>query len=270
MHDIIIFCKSFTPDLERFKRLHASLVVHNKDAIPFYLCVSRDEVQTFKDAVGTDGIHYITDQEITGRNYIQTWALQQLVKFQFHRQNICKNYFWIDSDFTFLRDFHRSDLLFRDDIPFTVLYDARPMLECELIRDPAIRDDAQRVADMAQVAGLFRKIQDFFGRNGPAYHYGAPALWSVKVMAALEAHLLERGMTFEDALHYGPFEMQWYGEFLLTSGLIPVVPRRYSLNISREAEFARLQELGITREVLARHYLAVNFNARHIDRMGFD
>ncbi len=270
MQDIVIFCKTFTPDLERFKRLHAGVLAHNKDNIPFYICTSQDETATFKDAVGTDGATFITDQEVTGRNFIQSWALQQLVKLQFHKIGICKNYFWIDSDFMILRDFYRKDFLFRDDIPFTVVYDAEPMLDFELIRKPSIHVDKTRRRHYDEIVAYFSKIQAFFNRNGPAFHYGAPALWSSRVVAALEAHLLERGLPFDAMLHYAPFEMQWYGEFLLSTQMIPVVPRRYSFNVSREEEYQRMRDLGVTKEMLAEHYLAVNFNARHIERGDFD
>jgi hypothetical protein len=270
MHDVIIFCKTFTPDLERFKRLHAGIMAHNKDNIPFYICTSRDETATFKNAVGTDGVEYITDQEITGRNFIQTWALQQLVKLQFHRLNVCKNYFWIDSDFVILKDFYRCDFLFREDTPFTVVYDAEPMLDFELIRKPSIMSQDIRREHYAEIVGYFGKIQAFFNRNGPPLHFGAPALWSNRVVAALEAHLQERDLPFDAMLHYAPFEMQWYGEFLLTNQIIPVIPRRYSFNISKEEEYEKMVSLGIGKEALARHYLAVNFNARHIERSDFD
>ncbi|MEQ1879934.1 MAG: hypothetical protein ABL878_03085, partial [Burkholderiales bacterium] len=64
MQTLSLFCKSYLPDLERAKNLVESIRSFNRDQIPFYLCVPRNELATFKKRLGEESVLWITDEDV--------------------------------------------------------------------------------------------------------------------------------------------------------------------------------------------------------------
>jgi hypothetical protein len=258
-----ILCKSYLHDLERCSRLMDSVRRHNVDSVPVYLCVPQDDRLRFEARIGRQGVTYLSDEDVTRQAGPQSWVSQQLVKLGFARAELAENYLWIDSDFEIVRDFCEGEFFAYDGIPCTVVSEARrdPFLARFLGGDPG---DIECTKMLEGVFDSYRKIRDWFGRRGPLFFFGAPAIWSTRVVRALEDHVLARGLDFRAMLALAPYELCWYGEFLLRERTIPLVPRSgLSLCFTRDEQYRRFLTAGFTLDEFARAgYLAVNFASK--------
>ena len=68
---------------------------------------------------------------------------------------------------------------------------------------------------------------DLFGRKGVVYDFGPdPIIWSTKVWKSLfENYIKVNNLTFADLIKFDPSEFTWYGEWLLHSKEIRLMPR---------------------------------------------
>jgi hypothetical protein len=263
MDEIAIFCKSYRRDLDRCAGFVESLFRHNRDELPFYLSVPARDRRRFEARLGTGRIRYLADEEVMGSEISQSWVTQQLVKLRFARLGLAHNYVWFDSDFVMLRDFSGDELFAYPGVPYTVVFEARSDVYYErMLGEPEADPEYARM--LAGVSAAHAVVRDWFGRTGPLYFYGAPAIWSCQVVQALEVFLRERGSSFEAMLARAPYEMSWYGEFLLAHRTIPVVPRgSLAVCFTRDQQYERFLAHGFTLEAFAaRGYLAANFAAK--------
>src|SRR5665647_915757 len=130
MKDIVLYCKSYSRDVQRAKRLVASVFRFNVDNLPFYLSCPSADLPLFRRIIDRKEVIFLTDEEIVAKNpYIDQNDLnalagglsQQIVKSEFWRLGIAENYLCIDSDAYFIRDFNKSDFLTPDGQPYTVM-----------------------------------------------------------------------------------------------------------------------------------------------------
>jgi hypothetical protein len=262
---IVAFCKSYAPDLERCAQLVKSFRRHNRDLNALYLSVPAQERTLFRDRLGSEGIEYLSDEEIVGGTVGQSWESQQLVKLSFGLLDIAENYFWIDSDFVIIRDFDKSEFFAFPGIPFTVAWELRSNLfQRRLLGGIDMEEDTEHVQMIAKVRAAITVIRDTFNRQGPLLCYGAPAIWSAKVVRALAETARGNGVNFERMLGIAPFELTWYGEFLMASRTIPVIPRdNMALHFTRDYEYQNFLKAGWTMADLAEEgFLAVNFASK--------
>jgi hypothetical protein len=260
---LALFCKSYRGDLERCARLVESIRKHNRDGLPCYLSVPARDREAFVQALGTEGIEFLADEDVMGGSVAQTWTSQQLVKLRFARLELARTIVWFDSDFAVIRDFDRHEFLAYDDVPYTLFADfRRSLFQDSILGDPA--DDSQYARMLAGLERPFSIIRDTFERRGPLYFFGPPVIWSTAVVAALERWAVERGLGFEMLLSIAPFELNWYGEFLFAKQTIPVVPRiDPAFHFTRDWELQRFHERGFRiSDLAARGFLAVNFASK--------
>jgi len=114
MNDLVLLCKSYRNDFQRVVRLAQSVARHNRDQLPFYLSVPRSDQDLFADLCREHGIVMVCDEEILELTFACGQAreaelpgnvLQQVVKVEFWRLGLCRNFVVIDSDSYFIRDF---------------------------------------------------------------------------------------------------------------------------------------------------------------------
>ncbi len=108
MNDIVLYCKSYHKDIERVKILLNSIEQYNIDNIPFYISVPSQDISLFKNTLGTENYTLIEDELIANNS---GWAGQQVVKAQFWKLGLTKNYLCLDSDSIFIKPFFKSDFL---------------------------------------------------------------------------------------------------------------------------------------------------------------
>lgn len=261
MEKLVIFCKSYAPDMLRARRLAESVARFNRDAIGLVISVPRQDLAAFTDCFGTIPCRFVTDEEIldlTRAAYgppprlFPTHLLQQLLKLEFWRLELAENYLWIDSDSYFIRPFGREDFLSGDGNPYLVQHDNADLLEfADRLGNRKI------VTDFTEMAEQFRA---WLGRQGPLYAFGpSPLPWSSRVLRHLaEEYLRPQHLTIYQLLERYPCEMHLYGEYLHHCRLIPIVPRGPLFKVFHYSEqFYESQALGESEYGFSHDYLGL-------------
>ncbi len=260
-YNIVLFCKSYGKDMLRARRMAESVQRFNADNIPLYVSVPATDLNNFQQCFGNIPCHFITDEEILSKacqvygplpKNFPSDLLQQLIKLEFWRMGFCENYFWLDSDAYFIKTFRRENFFHDEATPYTVQHLAQDLLGfAARTKNKKITRDFQKMAT---------RIQKLFHRSGPLYDFGcSPLLWSCRVLKSLEEDYLKPGnKTIFALLQEYPCEMQLYGEYLLFSKKIAVVPIDPFFKVYHYAEqFFEDQTQGESESSLAKKYLGV-------------
>lgn len=260
MPRLVIFCKSYKPDMLRVRRLAQSIALYNQGAIPFYISVPASDRAVFVEHFRSYPCHILTDEDVIAKSQemygpipstFPLHLVQQLVKLEFWRMGLAEHYLWIDSDSYFIRNFTEQDF-FRDGIPLTVMHEKTELFDfMEQWGNYKVRTDFQ---------SNVRRIQQLFRRVGPDYDFGpSPVLWSADVLRSLsDAFIRPRGLTIYEILEQFPVEITLYGEYLLSlreSVFHPCPP--FFKVFHYQEQFLDAQEKGEWDYSLAQCYLGV-------------
>jgi hypothetical protein len=262
MATFVLYCKSYAGDLKRVQRLWLSIEKFNCDRIPFFVSIPKADRALFEAAIGRhEGLIWVNDEDIVLANpraSLESYRIwdgrlsQQVVKSEFWRYARCDAYLCIDSESEFIRDFFTSDFLTEEGHPYTVMHQAKELLQL------ATNKGIQRVADDFHQGSA--EIKAIFGRKGPDYDFGpTPVIWAASVWRDLDdAYLKPQNKTLWDAIAENPSELRWYGEALLQFQSVPLRPveplfRVYHYNW----QWHTLRRLGETIEKLKGEYLGV-------------
>jgi len=261
MKDIVLYCKSYSRDVQRAKRLVESLFRFNADNLPFYLSCPSADLPLFRSVIGREEVIFLADEEIVAKNpsinqndlnALAGGLSQQIVKSEFWRLGIAENYLCIDSDAYFIRDFNKNDFLTPHGQPYTVMNES---LELRLFGTIHQHAKIARNRDTECKA-----IMAIFGRTGRQYDFGPlPVVWNRRVWADLtEKFLTPRGMNFLDAIKLFPSEMRWYGEALLKFKSIELWPVETLFRCYHyEQQFLDAKKSGENDDSLNQIYLGV-------------
>lgn len=259
MHDIIIFCKSYRGDIERFAVLHRSILRHNPENIPFYAVVPQDDLQLFRGRFSQD-VTFLADDDVVDISIAgQNWIGQQLVKFNFYKCKIAKNFLVVDSDFFFIKDVLKSDLLVNSDTPFTVISSKENFLQ-GILR----KDDDEYVSMLNNVLSLMGRAKTHMKRSGPDLYFMPGPIWSSKVLEDMENKMMiPNNFSYYDILRYCPFENNWYGEWALASQCIPIVPiEPLFKEYVREKFVEEDKNRGVNLKILSRFYHGISLSSK--------
>lgn len=262
MTEIALLIKSYSGDFEYAERLIDSIRVHNVESIPTFLVVPRSDLAQFQPLV-TPGVtlleeellaEHLVHQETAG--FRPGYINQEIIKLAFWELGLTDNYFCVDSDAVFIRDFTRTDLMAEPGIPFTFLTEDRELqVEPNYYQDTWI--NRQKSLD---------KIRDAVGYQGPwMLTVHGHAVFSSKALTSFKNDFLEpRGWGYRDALALSPYEPTWYNTWLLHSRPIKIVAREPIVKTFHNS----IQHLdyvlqGVGTEDLARGYIAVVVNSNY-------
>ena len=261
MESIVLYCKSYSGDVLRARRLALSLEKYNADGIPFYLSVPEADMPLFQEHMPKGKIIYVCDEEIIKANpkhgieHIRSLPggiSQQIVKSDFWRLNLCENYVCLDSDNEFIREFHKTDFLAPDGHPYTVITEGKEFLEFSArYHLPKVPVNFQKDSTL---------VQELFGRTGRAYSFGIPPLvWSRRVWISLEEHVLNpRGQSLADLIVQYPHELRLYGEALLKYRAIQLWPcEDIFKNYLYQSQYFHDKKRGITVDIISKNYLGI-------------
>ena len=262
--NISIFCKSYRNDLDRAVAMVESVQRFNRDSLPLYISVPKDDLGLFQDQIGMGDVVWLSDEDIVGVNpaidqnvyrALPGHISQQIVKAEFWRVNPNENCLCVDSDSRFIRDFYTRDFLSEEGHPYTILHEGKPFLEFSLAH--GIQETELYFETMSQ------DMRKCFGRRGPSYSYNPfPVIWSRKVWSALAEKLEAEGGNILDAIVAHPYESSWYGETLLKYRPIPLLPKEpiFKAYLYLE-EYEHDRKLGVDETALARFYLGVVYQS---------
>jgi hypothetical protein len=265
MLNFVLYCCTFRKDLLRTVRLAESIRKHNKNKIPFYISIPADDVELFKEYLKEFDVIIFDERDIFVANpkldiqklySIRGGLRQQVIKSEFWRLGISKNYLVLDSDCIFIRDFDESDFLAKDDVPYSIIHEGRDVLQATKRFGPKkIREHF--LADR-------EPIKAALSRTGLTYDFGyAPFLWSSRVWESLDTnYLTPNGMNFLDAVLLCGSEFTWYGESLVNFRAIPIYPREQLFkHYHYEHQLWADQVLGYKEKMLAHDYLGVVYQS---------
>lgn len=265
MLNFVLYCCTFRKDLLRTVKLAESIRKHNITHIPFYISVPAEDVELFKEYLqGYEAIIF-DEKDIFIANpmldieklySIRGGLRQQVIKSEFWRLGISKNYLVLDADCIFIRDFDEADFLVKDDVPYSIIHEGRDVLQAtERFGPKKIRQHF--LADR-------EPIKAALNRTGVTYDFGyAPFLWSGKVWESLDInYLTPNGMNFLDAVLLCGSEFTWYGESLVNFRAIPIYPREQLFkHYHYEHQLWADQVLGYKEKILAHDYLGVVYQS---------
>lgn len=250
--------------MERAVVMANSVRKFNRDGLPLYISVPKEDLEQFKSRVGTNDVIWLSDEEIIASNpqidmddYLSLpgHISQQIVKAEFWRVNPNENCVCIDSDSRFISDFFTSDFLSSEGYPYTILHEGKSFLQFCMTN--GIQETDMYFEQMSQ------DMKDYFGRQGPSYSYNPfPVIWSRKVWLALDARLKEDGINILDAIVDHPYESSWYGEALLKYKSIPLLPKEpiFKAYLYLE-EYEHDKSMGMNEGILAKYYLGVVYQS---------
>ncbi|WP_445475050.1 DUF6492 family protein [Methanococcoides methylutens] len=263
MHKIAILLVTYIGDLEYVDRLIPSYKLHNRDEIPLYIVAPSSDIKAFEKFVG-DNIELLMYESITSelvhdngvRGIRPGYINQEIIKLAFWEKGLCENYFCMDSDGEFIRDFFISDFMYDDDTPFTILVE-----DNELAVEPAYYEKY-----WIEREKLIRLIQNEIGlvdRRMLTCH--GFAILSCKVLESLHRkYLLPNNLTYQDILKIAPYEFSWYNMWLQKDKAISIEFREPIVKIfHHKNQHLEYLQKGITLDDIARGYLGVVINSNY-------
>ncbi|MBU3590754.1 hypothetical protein ICN11_01795 [Polynucleobacter sp. 78F-HAINBA] len=265
MNNFVLYCKSYSRDFLRLKRLLESVKRHNVDHIPFYISTPASEKALLEEVIGKVDYDWVADEEIVATNpradlvkyrEMPGGLSQQIVKAEFWRLGLAENYLCLDSDSKFVRDFKQSDFVTDANVPYTVLHQNKELFQLATNRghhkvEHDLRVEAERV-------------QKLFNRVGPHFYCApAPFNWSAKVWQSLDQEYLQpKSISIWDLITPEHPESLIYGEALMKYCAIPLIAieplfRTYHY----DWQYFLMKRLGETEAKLAKHYFGVIYQS---------
>lgn len=233
-YDFAVLNKSFKRDLERSVILYKSFEKYfvNAENTPFFIVIPSKDwklfLDKFRDLESRKEIkilpQFMTEQEIFQRCDDEDVSdhgnvAQQVVKLCFGSTRIAKNYLMMDSDNYFLKEFNPK-ILFKNGEPRTISWklpksvvEDNKNINLTCAYDPILRNyDKMSAYDMH----MFMK--DLFGDKNSKPHgfVISPFLFNSDSLFRMKEFIHKKGgYKISHLIKMIPYEMQWYGEYVL-------------------------------------------------------
>lgn len=265
MEDLVLYCKSYRKDFLRLKRLLRSIKQFNVDKIPFYISTPNADRELLVELIGDNGYLWISDEAIIQANPNVTKGIadnksgsltQQVIKSEFWRLGLCKNYVCLDSDCIFIKNFFKPDFLASDGNPYTVIYQNKEYFQLAIDRG-FTRAPSELISEG-------NKVKKLFERQGPNYYCPCPPfIWSAKVWMSLDDSFLKpKGITFWDVCTPEHPETLLYLEALLNFKAIPLQPIEQLFRIYYyDWHYYLLRRIGESTDLIKKNYLGVIYQS---------
>ena len=260
MERIGILVKSYADDLEYVRRLAPSLRRHNINGLPVFFVVPEEDVSIFTEVVGEVG--HVLSEAALAENLVKEptagfsagYVNQEIVKLSFWELGLVDNYFCVDSDAEFIRDFTAADFMADASTPYTLLTeDADLQVERDYFTDTWVTraESLDRIREAIGYEGLW-----------PLTVHGH-AIFASRVLSSFrDEFLTPRGWAYVDALKVSPYEPSWYNAWLLHRKPIEII-RRDPLVKTFHTPTQHLEYVlrGVTEQDVSRGFLAVVVNS---------
>lgn len=256
MHQLILFIKSYRPDFDRLQVLLKSINKYNKDELPVYISVNNSDFDYFQENIKQNNINLIRDSDIFEYPANDGWRYQQIIKSNVYRLGICENYLCIDSDSEFIRDFYFSDFMYDENTPYTIMHESKSFLETMEI----IGQDSRKIF----FKEALRVTRPLFGNKGKEWDYGpSPYIWNCNVWKHFnEVFLKNQNLNFIEFFNkidekIPPSECVIYGEYLLKTRLIDILPIEGFFKVYHYKKQFLLEKKFYKIEKLSKNYLGI-------------
>ncbi len=267
MHKLAILLKTFVDDLKYVERLIPSYNKHNIDNIPLYFVVPESDIKTFKQ-FENQNIEILseelfkdklTEDSVFGMKpgYIN----QEIIKLSFWEEKLCENYFCLDADGEFIRDFYVSDFMYDDCIPYSILIEDNELkVEPEYYKGYWVPREKQIRRIQKEVGLVDERMLTSHGM----------AILSSKVLAAFKKDFLEfHQMTYIDLLKISPYEFSWYNMWLQKTEIISIKFREPLFKVFHHENHLRdYLRRGTSINDIARGFIGIVINSNWQKNMG--
>jgi len=259
--------KSYSGDAQYARRLLKSFEKFNIERIPLFIVVPESDVNVFTEmqvsncTVLSERLFekHLAEHDVHGirPGYIN----QEIVKLAFWELELAANYFCVDSDAEFIREFRVSDFMFDSGTPYSVL-----VQDLELAVNPdyyqqywTTREHEFRV--IAETIGLDTRVL--------LTCHGHTVFSSKVLKSFVSDFLVPRNWDYVDALELSPYEFTWYNMWLQKSQVISIHPREPWIKVFHsESQHLEYLMRNITIDDIARGYLGVVVNSNYSRGLG--
>lgn len=261
MEKIVLMLKTYRNDILYVDRFLKTFHKHNADSLQLYLVAPQRDRQQFEPFL-TQRVLFIADEEIPADYALNSeeepsvlghWN-PGIVRLAFWKLGLCENYFAIDSDMVFLRNFYQSDF---------ILPDGRPYI--------FVTENASEKIDPF----YFRRYWDHRGKamGSISRTYGAPTprgawahnsqTFNAEILKLMEKFVIASGLAdYKSLMEIAPYEFFWYASWALNQTDIDFEVRDELVKmINHQGEHLSLWERGVREADLARAYIGVIVNS---------
>lgn len=265
MNDKLVFLlPSYIGDIKYVDRLVDSYIKYNTDNIPLYIIVPECDLESFIK-YRIDNIKVLTKEYISGKYLVHDNSIhgirpgyinQEIIKLSFWEQKLCENYFCLDSDGEFIRNFYISDFMYDDVTPYTIIVE-----DNELAVEP---EYYTKYWDGREK--LIRLIQNEVGLSDKRMLtcHGF-AILSCKVLESFKYDfLIPKKIEYKDALNISPYEFSWYNMWLQKNKTIPIEVKEPVFKVfHHKHHHLEYLKKGITLKDISRGYIGVVINSNY-------
>lgn len=259
--------KSHADDFSYAKRMVESFNRFNLDKVTLYAVVPTVDLELFAP-LQSDTVVLIAEEEFS-EHLVDTpvhgmrpgYINQEIVKLAFWELGLAENYFCVDSDAEFIREFRVQDFMYDDKTPYSVLVE-----DHELEVEPKYFHQywQSRESELRHIANLI-------GWTSPVIRtcHGHTVLSSTVLRSFVDEFLGPRGWDYKDALAESPYEFSWYNIWMQFAKPIPVHQREPWIKVfHHEGHHLEYLMRGITMQDIARGYLGVVVNSNYSRDLG--
>lgn len=263
MHKLAILLVTYIGDIKYVERLIPNYKKYNVDKIPLYIVTPASDRRAFEKFIG-DNIELLTEDSVTDnlvhdnsvRGIRPGYVNQEIIKLAFWGKKLCENYFCMDSDGQFVREFYISDFMYDANTPYTILVE-----DNELAVEPEYYKKYWTEREK-----LIRAIQKEIGLvdNRMLTCHGF-AILSCKVLASLhDNYLVPNNLTYKDLLKISPYEYSWYNMWLQKDKTIDIQFREHIFKyFHHKNHHIEYLQKGVTLDDIARGYLGIVINSNY-------
>ena len=263
MHKIAILLVTYIGDIGYVGRLIPNYKKYNIDKIPLYIAIPNSDIKAF-ERFRCDNIELLTMESITNnlvsdnsvRGIRPGYINQEIIKLAFWEKGLCENYFCMDSDGEFIRDFFISDFMYDDDTPYTILVE-----DNELAVEPEYYK--KYWFEREKLIRLIQKEVGLVDRRMLTCH--GFAIISCKVLESLyKKYLSPNNLTYQDILNKAPYEFSWYNMWLQKDKTIGIQFREHIFKyFHHKNHHLEYLQKGITLQDISRGYIGVVVNSNY-------
>jgi hypothetical protein len=259
MEKLVLYCKSYAPDLDRLMNLLESIEKFNVDLIPVYISCPKSDHSLFESKMPSF-VHLLIDEYIVQDSIGQDWKTQQIIKSQLWKYIDIENYVCLDSDCYFIAPFKYDTFLIRDSIPYTVMHQQKNLFQWSCRYKTLLGFNPMQSFNESR-----EKIKSLYGDTSSVnYDFGpVPVIWSSKVWKSLEEEYLNpQNLKFRDLIEFEPSEFTWYGQSLLAFNAIeihPIEPLFMVFHYSQQ--YTQFKQQGYTEAELSTIYQGIVMNS---------
>jgi len=259
--------KSYSSDFSYAERLVDSFHRFNVEGITLYAVVPSADLALF-DALKSDTVVLMAEEEFS-RHLVDSpvhgmragYINQEIVKLAFWETGLAQNYFCVDSDAEFIREFRASDFMFDEHTPYSVLVE-----DHELEVEPTYFRQYWQSRESE-----LRHIADLVGWASSVIRtcHGHTVLSATVLRSFVDEFLGPRGWDYKDALAEAPYEFSWYNIWMQFATPIDIHAREPWIKVfHHEGHHLEYLMRGITTQDIARGYLGVVVNSNYSRDLG--